>query len=301
MTALGRILVAGGSGQLGSVITRDLLAGGVPVRALARRSEPLRALADAGAEVIAADLTDARATREALDGVDQIISTANNVMGTGASSPHRVDVRAYWTLLAAARETGVRRLIHVSAREITPDSVVDFFRVKSAVDEVVRTGGVPFVLLQFTAFMDVWAGVVLGDAARPGTATLFGGGTRVMNFIAVEDVSRFVVAVAHEASIVGEAIQIGGPTNATLAELAESAEQALGTPIRRRRVPAAVLRVARRAVRPFSERVARMVSMGYWCTLADRPFDGWRAAADRFRIRPRTLESYLAARYGGKM
>lgn len=270
------------------------------MRALARRPEPLRALAQAGAEVVAADLTDERATREALDGVDQIISTANNVMGTGASSPRRVDGRAYRTLVETARETGVRRLIHVSARDITLDSVVDFFRVKSAVDDVVRTGGVPYVLLQFTAIMDVWAGVVLGDGARPGTATLFGGGTRVMNFIAAEDVSRFIVAVAHDASIVGEAIQIGGPTNATLAELAASAEQALGAPIHRRRVPAVILRVARRAVRPFSERVARMVSMGYWCTIADRPFDGWRAAADRFGIRPRTLESYLAERYGSR-
>ncbi|MBK6843871.1 MAG: NmrA family NAD(P)-binding protein [Gemmatimonadetes bacterium] len=62
------ILVAGASGQLGGTVARLLLAEGFPVRALARRREPLRPLADLGAEIVAGDLRDAGAVRQACAG-----------------------------------------------------------------------------------------------------------------------------------------------------------------------------------------------------------------------------------------
>ena len=293
-----RVLVAGASGQLGGSVARALLAEGIPVRALGRNAAKLRPLQADGAELSITDLRDVAAVREALSGVDQIVSTANNVMGSGASSPHRVDVAAYRTLTTMARDVGVGRIVHVSARNIGPDSIVDFFRVKHAVDDVIRSSSVPYVLLHFSAFMDVWASVVFGDAARPKAVTLFGGGHRRMNFISVADASRFVVAVVRDGSVVNEIIDIGGPSQATFAEFADIAERALGTAIARRRLPAPVMRIVRVAARPFSERVSRMVSMGYWTTLADRPYAEWREAADRFGIMPCTLESYLGARYG---
>ena len=49
----GRVLVVGATGPLGSVITRKLVARGVPVRALARNKAKLEALG--GAEIAAVD------------------------------------------------------------------------------------------------------------------------------------------------------------------------------------------------------------------------------------------------------
>ena len=53
------ILVAGASGYLGSFLTRELLRRGMPVRALVHRagSPAAAALAAAGADVVAADVT----------------------------------------------------------------------------------------------------------------------------------------------------------------------------------------------------------------------------------------------------
>lgn len=53
------ILVAGASGYLGSFVTKELLRRGTPVRALVRRADSpaAAALAAAGADVVAADVT----------------------------------------------------------------------------------------------------------------------------------------------------------------------------------------------------------------------------------------------------
>ena len=113
-----RVLVAGATGQLGSVITRKLIASGATVRALARDAAKLAAFAPQ-AEIAAVDMRDVPKLTEACRGVDQIIATANNNMGKGEKSPTRTDLGAYQNLCAAARNTGVRRLIYVSYRGVT--------------------------------------------------------------------------------------------------------------------------------------------------------------------------------------
>ena len=116
-----RVLVVGATGQLGGVITRKLLAAGVRVRALARNQDALAALAPA-AEIAPVDLRDVSKLTEACRGVEQIVATANNNMGKGPTSPSRIDLPAYQNLCAAARNTGVRRLIYVSYRGVSQDA-----------------------------------------------------------------------------------------------------------------------------------------------------------------------------------
>jgi len=108
-----RVLVAGASGQLGGAIARKLLAGGVPVRALARNRGRLEALASAGAEIAAVDLLDLSKLTEACRGVGQVIATANNNMGSRATSPMKVDLAGYQNRRAAVRNTGVPRAFSV--------------------------------------------------------------------------------------------------------------------------------------------------------------------------------------------
>src|SRR5688572_20868744 len=189
------ILVAGASGTLGSVIVRRLLAAGYRVRAMSRDAGKLGALAGAGAEAFPADMLDRGAMDRACAGVSQIVSTANNTLGKGATSCNRIDEPMYRTLGAAAKAAGVSRWVHISARDITADSLVDFFRVKVRVEAIVQQSGVPWVAIRPSAFMDVWTGVLFGNPDRPGpVATVFGRADRRINFIAIDDVASFVLA-----------------------------------------------------------------------------------------------------------
>src|SRR5262245_5794113 len=209
-----RVLVVGATGQLGSVIARKLLAAGVPVRARSLSTEKRARLKAAGAEVVAADLLDLPKITEACRGVGQIVSTANNNMGKGPTSPMKIDVGAYQNLLAAARNTGVRRLVYVSFRGVTSGETVDIFRVKSYIEDAIRRSGVPHAIVRPSAFMDVWIDLVIApDIRKKGVATVFGDGTGVANYVAVEDVAEYIAKILAREEIRNENVDVGGPSD----------------------------------------------------------------------------------------
>ena len=288
-----RVLVAGATGQLGRVITHKLLDSGVSVRALARNADKLAEFAPR-AEIAAVDMRNVPKLTEACRGIDQIIATANNNMGKGETSPTKIDLGAYQNLCAAARNTGVRRLIYVSYRGVTQDTVVDIFRVKWYIEDAIRRSGVPWVMLRPTAFMDIWIDQIVGKGIREkGVATIFGDGSTVANYIAVEDVAEFAVQILARPDIVNEAIDIGGPSNVTQSDIAGIVERRFTSGGKRRRVPVAVMRLLAPIVKPFNEVAARMMTLGLYSATEAKPFPGWREAAERFGVAPRSVESYV--------
>jgi uncharacterized protein YbjT (DUF2867 family) len=288
-----RVLVAGATGQLGRVIVRKLLESGTPVRALARSPARLAELTP-GAENAAIDLLDVPKLNEACRGVDQIVATANNNMGKGPTSPTRIDLPAYQNLCAAARNAGVRRLIYVSYRGVTQDAPVDIFRVKWYIEDAIRRSGVPHVMLRPTAFMDIWIDELLAKGIREkGVATIFGDGTRVSNYIAVDDVAEFAVKVLARPDVVNEAVDAGGPSNVSQNHLASLLERRFKAPGKRRHIPVAPMRLLPPVVRPFNELAARLMTLGLYSAAHATPFPGWQASADRFGVSPRSVETYV--------
>jgi uncharacterized protein YbjT (DUF2867 family) len=270
-----RVLVVGATGQLGGVIARQLIASGTKVRALARSRERLSPLAP-GAEIAPVDLRDLPRLTEACRGVDQIVATANNNMGKGPSSPSRIDLSAYQNLCAAARNTGVRRLIYVSYRGVAQDAPVDIFRIKWYVEDAIRRSGVPHVMLRPTAFMDVWIdGIMAKDIREKGAVMIFGDGNRVANYIAVEDVAKFAVAILSRADVVNEVVDAGGPSNLSQNDLATLVERRLKSSGKRRHVPVAALRLLPPIIRPFNEVAARLMTLGLYVATKSEPFPGW--------------------------
>ena len=287
-----RVLVAGATGQLGSAITRKLIASGVRVRALARNPEALASLPP-GAEIAAVDLRDLPKLTEACRGVDQIVATANNNMGRGPNSPTRIDLTSYQNLCAAARNASVRRLIYISYRGVTQDTPVDIFRVKWYIEDAIRRSGVPFVMLRPTAFMDVWIDQLLAkDIREKGVATIFGTGNTIANYIAVDDVAQFAVRIL-EHDVVNEVVEAGGPSNVSQNYLASLVERRLQSSGKRRHIPVAAMRVLPPIVRPFNEVAARLMTLGWHSATQSQAFPEWQTNATRFGVAPRTVETYV--------
>lgn len=287
------ILVIGATGLLGGNVTRRLVAAGHPVRAMVRN--PAR-LSIPGVEVVRGDLLDPVSLRAAVQGVSQVFTTANSFMGKGATSPTRVDVPGYTNLVRAAREAGVQRLVHVSAYGVPPDSPVDYFRVKAQVDDVIRNSGIPWVLLKPSAFLDIWYDVAAKDVGKTGAVQVFGDGTAVSNYIAVDDVAEYCRRVLERPEVRNEVIDLGGPSDLSGLELATAIGKARGITPKIKHVPLAVLRFAPALIRPFSEFVARILAMGHWSATTNNAMPHWKAAADRFGMAPRSVEAWLAER-----
>jgi NADH dehydrogenase len=278
---------------LGGAIARKLIAAGTTVRALARNPERLSQF-EPQAETAAVDLLDLRKLTEACRGVEQIVATANNNSGKGPNSPTRIDLSAYQNLCAAARNTGVRRLIYVSYKGVSQDAPVDIFRIKWYIEDAIRRSGVPYVMLRPTAFMDVWIDLILAKGIREkGVTTIFGDGRSVANYIAVEDVAEFAVKILSRPEVVNEAVDVGGPSNMSQNDLATLVERRLKSSGKRRHVPVLAMRLLPPLVRPFNEVAARLMTLGLYSATESVPFPGWKASADRFGVSPRTVETYV--------
>jgi nucleoside-diphosphate-sugar epimerase len=149
-------------------------------------------------------------------------------------------------------------------------------------------------MLRPTAFMDVWIDHVLVPGIRKsGVTTIFGDGTAVSNYIAVDDVAEFAVKILAREDAVNQAIEVGGPSNVSLNHVATLVERRLKSPGKRRHVPVVAMKLLPPLIRPFNELTARLMTLGLYSATEARPFPDWKAAADRFGVAPRTIEAYV--------
>ncbi len=100
------ILVVGATGQLGSLIVRELGRQGRPVRAMVRPPDAGRDLAEAGAEPVTADLLRPETLDEALRGARAVIATANVVAPSHREDSHAGLADGYAELITRARRWG---------------------------------------------------------------------------------------------------------------------------------------------------------------------------------------------------
>lgn len=112
-----KCLVTGSAGFIGSNVVRALLAAGHEVRALHLPGEDLRNLAGLDVERVPGDVTDAAAMRAAVRGCGRVFHLAA-VYALWTRDPglmQRVNVGGTRTVLAAARDAGVERVVYTSS------------------------------------------------------------------------------------------------------------------------------------------------------------------------------------------
>jgi NADH dehydrogenase len=288
------ILISGASGQLGGVVARKLLERRVPIRALSRDIRKLDALKALGADVVQGDLMDRRSLDRALASVDRVFTSANSIMGKGSTSPALIDRIGNRNLIDAARTAGVRQFVFMSSLYLTADAIVDYFRIKVEAEEYLKQSGVPWVIIRAGALLDIWVPMLTSSLRKNGTATLFGPGAKVRNFIAGDDVAEFVCRILTRDDVINEVVEIGGPDNIAMRDLLSLAERTLGVQAKRRHIPLPVMRFMAPVVQAFNPVAARLMRLGYWSETVPEPFECWRRAADRFGVQPMTVKEYLA-------
>jgi uncharacterized protein YbjT (DUF2867 family) len=109
------IVIAGGHGQIALRLAALLCARGDAVRALIRNPGHEAGVRATGAEPVLADLEKLDDVAEVVDGAAVVVFAAGAGPGSGAERKRTVDLGAAVKLLDAARRTGVRRYLMISA------------------------------------------------------------------------------------------------------------------------------------------------------------------------------------------
>ena len=112
-----KILLTGGTGQLGAALSRALLARGDEVRALVRDPGRATALAELGATLHRGDVTAPDSLADALRGVEAVLHSAGAISywGRRRAEVMAVNVGGTRNLLEAAARAGARRFLFTSS------------------------------------------------------------------------------------------------------------------------------------------------------------------------------------------
>ncbi len=209
------IFVTGGSGFVGGHVVHELRGRALAVRCLVRDPGKADKLAAWGCELSEGDMTDPASLRRGVDGADTVVHLVAIRQGHEEQF-QRIMVDGTRDLLAAAREAGVRRFLHMSAlgtSEATKE-LVPYYRAKWQMEEQVRASDIPHVIFR-PGFVFGPDGGILPTFAKlarlaPVTPIIGSGHQRIQPIWADDVATYFADGVARD-DVTGRTFELGGP------------------------------------------------------------------------------------------
>ena len=236
------IVVAGGTGRLGSIVANRLCESGQPVRVVSRGLAPRPGTLDSRVEVVRGDVREAATLREPLEGADVVVSAVQGFAGPGAVTPASVDRDGNRNLVEAAEAAGADMVL-VSVTGASPESPMELHRMKYAAEQRLRAGRCRWTIVRAEAYAETWVDLLDQTAGGSGRPLVFGRGDNPVAWVSVEDVAALVVRAAEDQTLRDQVLEICGPEPLTLMQLAQAYMDHRGSSGRPRRVPRAMLHV----------------------------------------------------------
>jgi NADH dehydrogenase len=209
------IFVTGGSGFVGGHVVHELRGRDLAVRCLVRDPRKAAKLAGWGCELSEGDMTDPVALRRGVDGTETVIHLVSIRQGREEQF-RRIMVDGTRDLLAAAKEAGVRRFVHMSAlgtSEAAKD-LVPYYRAKWEMEKLVRAAGIPHVIFRPSFVFGPDGGILptFAKLARFAPVTpIIGSGRQRIQPIWADDVATYFADGVARDDVTGRTFELGGP------------------------------------------------------------------------------------------
>jgi uncharacterized protein YbjT (DUF2867 family) len=214
-----KILVTGGTGTVGSHVTRELAARGADVSVLTRNPAKAKNI-PSGVKRVEGDLLSARTVQHAFNGIDGVFLL--NALGT--TEAHE-GLQAVCGMMLA----GVKRIVYQSVQDADRLPHLPHFGSKVAIEHAVRGSGIPFTILRPSHFFQndymTKDAILSGFYAQPiGNV----GTSRVDARDIAEAAAASLLSAEHE----GQTYDLVGPEVLTGDRVAQIWSRALGRDVR---------------------------------------------------------------------
>ena len=208
----GSILVTGANGNIGSLLVPVLTGSmNLPVRVLVRDSAKGEPLAAAGADVRLGGFDDPASLAASMQGVDIVVLIAPP--GPDCVSHNRAVIRA-------AADSGVRKIVRVSAIKAAEDGRTENTRLHGACDRLLMESGLTYVILRPNYFMQNIFMSLDSITQQNGFAAGMGDGRFAM--IDVRDVADATAAAVRSDQFDNQVFELSGPESISFNDVARA-------------------------------------------------------------------------------
>lgn len=267
------ILLAGGTGRLGTKVVSLLRQRGLKLRVLTRDRSRATHLTGAGVEIVEGDVRDYAAVRRAVEGTQTVVSAIQGFAGTKDGSPATIDRDGNRNLIQAAREAGVEHLVLVSVWDASPDHAMDLMRMKYAAEQELKGSGLAWTIIRPSAYMETWCEVLGRPLLQKGKTQVFGRGRNPINWVSTSDVARFVELAIGDHVMRGETIDVGGPQNLTMTEFVDVFRTEAASTGKVGHIPLMAMQLMAISMRLLNLRMARQIQAGIVMDTCRQAFD----------------------------
>jgi uncharacterized protein YbjT (DUF2867 family) len=195
-----KVFLTGSTGFVGKHMLRRLLADGHAVRAALRGLPGQKARlvvhvreSEEDFQYVPADVVEGTRLDQGMEGCDAVIHLVGIIMEKGTNTFERVHHLGTRNVVEAAKRTGIKRFVQMSALGVRADGVAAYQTTKWKGEEEVRQSGIPFCILRPSLIFGQGDGFVTQMMATMRSAPLFrpvpGDGTPKFRPVAIEDVT----------------------------------------------------------------------------------------------------------------
>src|SRR6056297_1511415 len=193
-----RVFVTGGTGFVGREVIRQLTAAGHQVIALVRQGSTEKLPQKENVKIQFGDITEPEELASGMRDCDALI----HLVGIIRAFPdkgvtfERLHVDATQNALAAAKTSGITKILHMSANGAQKDSEIDYQKTKWRAEQLVRESGCDWTIFRPTIIFGAAGEFIemLGDLVRKSPVVpVFADGQYRLQPVAVEQVAETFV------------------------------------------------------------------------------------------------------------
>ncbi len=217
-------VVAGVSGHTGSLVARNLLDRGEPVRVIVRNREHIYKWRDRGAEVVVADLQDAQALAFVLEGMKgAYLLTPQTVYD---SNPLDKWARQNQSIVSAVEKTKLINVVFLSAIGAHQGKHTGLMQALHDAEQKFLKAQVPVTILRSAFFYENWISA-LDSVHKKSVLPAFFKPSQSVPMVAVEDVARTAVDLLLNPVESHRVVELSGPREYSAQDILKMLEQNL--------------------------------------------------------------------------
>lgn len=269
-----RVFLTGGTGFVGSAIREALRGEGHDIVALARRARG----PEPGVVWVPGEIGDVDALTTGMQGCDAVVHLVGIIAERGKATFPAIHVQGTANVLAAMRQQGITRLLHMSALGAAQKADTAYYRTKWEAEELVRAAGVAFTIFRPSIIFGPGDGVIsrlVQQIRHWPVIPIIGDGQYAMAVISIHAVAAAFAQALRLPETAGKTFELCGPEVLTYEAILDLLMAHMGKHRPKVHLPIDLLRAvtgttgAMHLPSPITGDQLRMLLAGSVCTTTD--------------------------------